>query len=161
GPAKLGFRRLWTAADDASFERGDQRWKPTETESQGPGEIYLTYQGREDHLKVSQFVEKWKRIGSTSLEARVDRYLPYAIVRDGELVNKSNDPVNPAIQVKLRNPLGVVEQHTAFANFPDFETLHGRAKIKVSERLGARLRFVASSPSHSKMAFIGSNRGML
>ena len=145
GPAKLLFRRLNDGEEQRRFLRGDPQMMPTSVE-QGPGELVLNYHGQEIRASITRAMKKWHRVGSTSLELFVERYLPYAVVENNELVSKSSQPVNPAVQVLLRNPAGTSEKHTVFANFPEFETLHGGARKSPSEKLGVKLRFVASRP---------------
>lgn len=58
------------------------------------------------------------------------RYLPHALVDGGKLINKSKDPINPAIELTIEFTSGEVELHTIFSKFPDFPTLHGHRESK-------------------------------
>lgn len=161
GPAKIAFRQFSSATEEKRFVSGAADALPAAAPAkQVRGEVVLNYKGTEYRVPIRGATKSWSRVGSTSLEMLVERYLPYAIVKDNQLISKSEQPINPAIQVRLRNPLGTEEKHTIFANFPEFDTLHGRSKIPEGERLGAKLRFIASAPD-SQMAFVGGGRGML
>jgi hypothetical protein len=160
GPAKIAFRKLWTQDEEQAFVKGASGSMPETGKAKGPGEIVVSYHGQQFQVPVGKAMSKWTRVASTSLEVLVERYLPYAIVENNQLVSKSEQPVNPAIQLKLRNPVGTEEKHTVFANFPEFDTLHGRNGKKPADRLGAKLRFIASTNS-PEMAFVGSRQGIL
>ena len=77
-------------------------------------------------------------VGDTGYTVRVLRYLPHAQVgADSKLVNVSDQPVNPAIEVELAAPDGSVTQKPAFAKFPDFGGMHHQA-----QEAGPRITFV-------------------
>lgn len=63
-------------------------------------------------------------IGETGYTLRVLRYLPHALIsEDRRMVNASNEPVNPTVEVELASPKGTVRRY-AFARFPEFDTMH-------------------------------------
>lgn len=64
-----------------------------------------------------------RRLNLTLLDAR---YLPQAKVKDGKLFNMPEATrFNPAVEFKLRDASGYVEEHTRFYLFPGFPTLKG------------------------------------
>jgi hypothetical protein len=91
------------------------------------------------------------------LQLKVEKYFPYAIVEKNQLVNRGREPVNPTVQLFLKNAEGKVEKHTLFANFPDFSTLHQKAKPASQPELGAKLRMIASHVPEAE----GNIRGKL
>ncbi|MBI4578852.1 MAG: hypothetical protein HY718_04065, partial [Planctomycetes bacterium] len=75
-------------------------------------------------------------VGETGYAVHVLRYLPHAIVGDNkQLVDASQRPVNPAIEVEINGPSGKATR-TVFARFPDFGAMHGTqdpsADVKVT-----------------------------
>jgi len=68
-------------------------------------------------------------LGDAGYTVRVLRYLPHAQVgANSELVNVSDQPMNPAIEVEVVAPDGSVTKQSAFAKFPGFGAMHGRAQ---------------------------------
>ncbi len=58
---------------------------------------------------------------SPGASLKLIRYLPHAVVEDGQLVSKSEDPVNPAVEVELETPEGI--QHwLLFSVLPELNT---------------------------------------
>ena len=56
---------------------------------------------------------------------RVVEFLPHAVVgANNTLANASSEPKNPALRLELNTPDGM-QQRTAFAKFPDFQSMHG------------------------------------
>ncbi len=157
GPAIVSFRTLWSAAEEADFLKSDN----LKRKSKAPGHGYLTaeLQGHQYRVEIDDSVGKWRPLGS--LQVKIDRYLPYAIVEDDKLINKSNEPVNPAVDISLRDPLGTEEKHTVFANFPEFATLH-KAHVKgPRESFGVKFRMISGKVENQELAGVGKNRGRL
>ncbi|MCO6435692.1 MAG: cytochrome c biogenesis protein ResB [Phycisphaerae bacterium] len=81
-------------------------------------------------------------VGETPYSVQVLRYLPHANVGpNNTLINVSDRPENPAIILELTGPKGT-EERKAFANFPDFASMHGdsaapEVKITFSAPSGA------------------------
>lgn len=68
-------------------------------------------------------------LGDTGYTVRVLRYLPHAQVgANSRLVNVSDEPKNPAIEVEVVAPDGSVTTKPSFAKFPDFGGMHSRAQ---------------------------------
>ena len=128
--------------------------------------MVLDFKGKQFRLDIDDASKDWKPLMGSAFEVKILRYLPYAIVQKNELVNKSNDPVNPAVQLLIRNREKQEEKHTVFANFPEFTTIH-RAHLKPGQQeFGFKLRFVSGSPDaaageREKLAIIGKGRGQL
>lgn len=55
------------------------------------------------------------------------RYIPDAIVKENQLVSRSENPNNPAYEFEIEGP-GFKETHLLFARFPDLESVHGKEK---------------------------------
>ncbi|HLD73894.1 MAG TPA: cytochrome c biogenesis protein ResB [Bdellovibrionota bacterium] len=64
------------------------------------------------------------------------KYFSYAIVENSTLVNKKDEPINPAVKLVLSGPKGD-EEHVAFSLFPDFPSTHQRKSL-----YGAKIEFV-------------------
>ncbi len=157
GPAVLYFKKLWTKEQEANFTAPPAPAKPVKASKLGY--IIAQYQGKELRIDIADAMKgKWLPIGGTPLSVHLERYMPYAIVENNELVNKSDEPVNPAIQLKLRDTAGGEEQHTLFANFPEFATLHKAHQQPGQKPLGAKLKMIAAG-AH-KEAGAGGTAGM-
>ncbi len=153
GPAVLSFQRLWSAEQEAAFKAGNlSAPKPS---GGAKGYVVLNQQGKEYRVDIDAALKDWTPIGSTGLVLRVDRYMPYAVVEKNQLVNRSDEPRNPTVQVFIKNPQGQQEKHTLFANFPDFATLHKRSKKSGEETFGVQLRMIASSQPGASPAVRG------
>jgi hypothetical protein len=157
GPAILSFRRLSRVDEEKKFlshvaaepERKDKI-----------GLLVAEFKGREYRLPISPAVKQWSPIGSTGLELSVERYLPFAVVKDNRLVSRSDDPGNPAVELWVKNEKGEKEKHTIFANFPEFSTLH-RKHAEMDRAFHVKFRMIASAGGHSEMAIVGNQRGRL
>ncbi|MBU0640584.1 MAG: cytochrome c biogenesis protein ResB [Planctomycetes bacterium] len=104
------------------------------------GMVRIEYGGGTHEFPVEAGMDAPVLLGETGYTARVVRYLPHATVgSDKRVVNASNRPVNPYIEVELTGPEGS-ETRRAFAKFPEFESTHGPGRI-----VGLRLAFVAGS----------------
>jgi hypothetical protein len=86
-------------------------------------------------------------IPSLEAELRIAEYFPSARVVGNELVNQPDTEPNPAVRFELKAKDGRIENHTAFALFPEFDTLHGSAESGWSH---IRARLEASSASGGK-----------
>lgn len=160
GPAVLGFKKLWSKAQEDEFLH------PTAAPKAKAGKLGLVVamvHGKEFRVDIEDGLKGWRRIGATPIELKIERYLPYAIVEKNELVNKSNDPVNPAVQLFLRDASGNEEKHTLFANFPEFATLHKSHSRAGQKPLDVKLQMMgpkrAGAPEMPGM--MGGGRGQL
>lgn len=141
GPATLSLRKLWTAEEEREFLSG-----PEKKRKAGPF-MMVRYQGRDYRVSVDEALKKWQRVGSAQIELQVERYLPYAVVEQNELVSRSNEPVNPAVQILVRRigekSPGETEKHTLFALYPEFNTQH--RKQMPTRPIGAKFQLVMPS----------------
>lgn len=157
GPAVLSFRKLWSPAEERAFlAEGPPAPAPRKNET---GVLLVTLDGREYRLPVDSLRRGWAPLGDTGHQIRVDRFLPHAVVRDNQLVSKSDDPVNPAVQLRIRSSEGNLERHTAFAFFPEFPTLHRRTSSE--EVTGASVRLLFERRDRESLGIVGSRRGEL
>jgi hypothetical protein len=102
------------------------------------GQVHVEYQGASFEFSVEEGLAHVVPLGETGLTARLLRYLPHATVgQNREIVNASDRPMNPYVEVELTGPSGP-ETRRAFARFPDFAASHAG----MSEE-GAKVRFVA------------------
>ena len=127
GPATLSFRQLWSKAEETAFEKPEEKAPAAKaSKKKSKGYVVLDLKGKQFRADIDDSAKDWKPLIGSTFEYKVIRYLPYAIVQNNELVNKSNDPVNPAVQLLIRSPEKLEEMHTVFANFPEFSTMHRR-----------------------------------
>ncbi len=154
GPARFSLKRAWNEKEEKQFfnPRGPIEKKSTR------GHLIVQWQTQEWRLNIDDYWQRWAPIPESPLSLRVDRYLPYAIVDKNELVNRSNEMVNPAVQLQLRDQNGSLERHTLFALFPEFATLHKKEASANKEEIGVHLRMIASNQEQQGMA---SKRGKM
>lgn len=108
------------------------------------GLVKVEYEGSLYEVPLDQGLSEAVPLGDTGATARVLRYLPHALVEGKQLVNKSNRPVNPAVEVEVVSPSGTAKRY-AFANFPEFASMHGKSEIE-----GLKVTFVAPSEAASR-----------
>ncbi len=84
---------------------------------------------------------------SINAKIKIVNYFPNARVVGNELVNQPDATPNPAVQFEVTGKDGRVEKHTAFALFPEFDTLHGstaegwskiHAQLEASHQAGGK-----------------------
>lgn len=158
GPALVSFEKLNSESDEKTFfQKPVTEEKPKTADK---GQILLEQQGQRFALKISDLVGTWRKIEAAGLEIQVKRYLPYAVVDGKKLVSKSQEPVNPAVEVLVRKlGGGEEEKHTLFARFPEFNTRHGQGKND-TDKLGVSLEMRAGEePAH--LMGVGKSRGKL
>lgn len=120
GPAVIRFATQ-EAVNDSSRENSK-------------GRLTLRYKDQETVLEVSAALEKETAVPGTPYTLAIKRFLPHAVVHGGELLNQSEEPLNPACVLTLRGN-GILEEHTVFARFPDFPTIHGLAPSETEIRI--------------------------
>jgi len=109
--------------DEADFARTITT-QPT-TQPADKGRVMVEYHGQRYEFSVDEVLGRQVALEGTDLRMRLVRYLPHATVgADRKLVNASDRPVNPAIEVEFEGPQGT-ERRLAFARFPDFGSMHG------------------------------------
>lgn len=144
GPAILSLQKLWSADQERAFSQG--KLESVTPKKSRKGTILVQYEGKEFRVDIDEGMQRWVPVGMSGMKIFIERYLPYAVVEKNQLVNRGKDPVNPTVQLLLRGSDGKEEKHTLFANFPDFATLHKKAKPGEQTELGAKLRMLASAP---------------
>ncbi|MBI4970985.1 MAG: cytochrome c biogenesis protein ResB [Candidatus Omnitrophica bacterium] len=103
------------------------------------GDLIFNYQGKQSRVSVSKALTKEVSIPNTPFKIKINRYLSHAIVENNQLVDRGEAAVNPACEFVILGKK-TEEKHTAFAFFPDFPTLHGRAPSQT----GLKIHFEAS-----------------
>lgn len=163
GPANVSFRKLWTKEEEKQFFSETKKEKKVSDPSIS-ALLTLEFQGKQYRLQVADSLNRWVSVSGTPLQLKVEKYFPYAVVEKNALANRSNEPVNPAVQLLLKSSEQPeteteAEKHTIFANFPEFSTLHGaQKKDKV---LGATFKLAVPQSGREEMGIVGSKRGEL
>ncbi len=112
GPAVLTFKKAWSKADVEEFHRMQKKGDaPNQT---GKLVLIAYFAGKEYRLDVREAQKGWRPLGGSGLELKVDRYLPYAVVEGNELVTRSAEPVNPAVQLSLQGQAKEGKAHGLF-----------------------------------------------
>ena len=129
-PARFGSRDIVFRVIDNDEEMA----RLLASEPAGPtasdGVVLIEYEGLTYDLPLSRCREVPVPVGETGYTVHVLRYLPHASVGpDNKMVNVSDRPVNPAIEVELSGPDGK-ETRLAFARFPNFASMHGEQRIE-------------------------------
>jgi len=96
----------------------------SEKKPSSKGNIVLSVDNKRVSIALEEAMKKPTLIPGTPYTLEVLRYLPHAIVENGKLITKSQEPLNPACELVIKGNK-VIENHTAFANFPKFTTKHG------------------------------------
>ena len=103
------------------------------------GSVRIEYQDSTFEFSVEECRQKAVPVGDTGYTVRVLDYMPHARVgANNRLVNASDQPVNPTIEVELVGPEGTVKR-PVFAKFPGFWSTHGPGGA-----VGPMVTFVAS-----------------
>lgn len=144
GPAILSLQKLWNADQLKRFEKGELA--APEPKKISKGFVQINFQGKQYRIDIEDGLRGWVPLAGTGFTLHVERYMPYAVVEKNKLINRGTEPVNPTVQVLVKNEAGAEEQHTLFANFPDFATLHRKTKDDPQPAFGVTLRMIASQP---------------
>ncbi|MCB9849862.1 MAG: hypothetical protein H6817_04080 [Phycisphaerales bacterium] len=121
GPVTAALRVARDAAEMQRFLQDEQN-----ADSSSVGKITVTYQGTAREIAVEDCTAQAIKLDGADLSVRVLRYMPHATVGgENGIVNASNEPVNPAVEVELIGAAGT-EKRVCFANFPDFQSMHGQ-----------------------------------
>ena len=92
-------------------------------------------------------------LSGTPYQIKITRLLRDAIVEQNQLMDRSEEWRNPALELNLTGQ-GIEEHHTVFANFPDFPTVHGRKPSAASVRIEFRMMSTASISPKNELRFI-------
>ena len=91
------------------------------------GLLAIEHQGITHRIPLADALRAAVPVSDTGYTAEVLHYYPHATVgADKKLVNASDRPENPAVQVELVSG-DQRETHIAFANYPQFKSLHGHS----------------------------------
>ena len=132
GPLDVSFRAVDTL-EAMSFS------PDSETRGESKGNLHIEYKGVEYVVALEQCTDAAHVLGDSGCTVRLTNYLPHAVVGpDRTLVNSSDRPVNPAVEVEFVTPEGK-EKRLAFARFPDFGAMHEKRKNG-----NLHVRFIAS-----------------
>lgn len=122
------------------------------------GMVRFEYQDATFEFPVEECREKAVPIGQTGYTIKVLEYMPHARVgANNQLVNASDQPVNPTIEVELVGPEGTVKR-PVFAKFPGFWSTHGPGGTP-----GPKVTFVASgdAPESAPLSVLHGPEGKL
>lgn len=115
GPATVRFSRLPDADSLAQFQQGHR--------ALDMGQLQLLIGSEPYKLQVAELTEKPTPVEGTAYSIRLLRYLPHAVVREGELVSGSDDPINPTVEVEI---LGKDEASQRWLLFSELASLNTR-----------------------------------
>lgn len=113
GPATLSFRRLPDEAAVGSFLKGD--WVTNK------GELQLLIGDAPYRLQVSDLGREPHRIEGSDYSVQILRYLPHAVVREGELVSESDQPINPTVELEISKGQSM-QRWLLFARLSKYDT---------------------------------------
>ncbi len=128
-----------------------------EDEAGSSGLVKVEYAGSTFDVPLGQALEQAVPLGDTGTTLRVLRYLPDATVKGKQLVNASDEPKNPAIEVEIVGPAGS-ERRPVFAKFPNFQSMHGKPH---GEELKVTLTAPRESVARAPVEIIGGLEGEL
>ena len=118
GPVTISLVRLNNDSDLKKFlNKGSTKLTPSNI-------VLSRKDNSQSKIKIPRAFPKRVRL-EDGITITFLRYMPHAVVEDGKLVNQSNNPVNPAVELTIEMPGGEKEFHTVFSRFPFFPTLHG------------------------------------
>ncbi len=157
GPAVLSFQKLWNANEEKDFLESTEEKKSSENDK---GMLTIVSDGREYRISLPDLLSGWQPLGDSGNSIRATKYYTHAVVEGNELVNKSPEPINPALSLEIKSAEGSVELHTLFANFPQFPTLHRRSAPAKVINPTFQLA-LAGKPEREEMGIVGKQRGQL
>lgn len=159
GPALVTFQTLSSEKEVSDFLNPKEK----SLKLPGLGVLIANVQGKEYRIGISEAQRGFITFAGGQYEVMIDEYFPYAVVENNRLINRSNEPVNPAAHLTLRkvnsSDPDSLEKHTIFANFPEFATLHGGRSKKTT--LGVAFRMEGPKNKPQELAFVGKQRGQL
>jgi hypothetical protein len=151
GPAIFSLEKLWNRDQEKQFFVGKSPPKAPRANDK-IGTLIVTFQGKEHSFSITPSLKKWVSVGDSGLKVHLDRYLPFAIVEKNQLVNKSPDPGNPALELTVRGPAGIEEKHVTFAFFPEYATLHAKTSPASKDALEVKLRMISAEQASATPA---------
>lgn len=113
GPASLDFFRL---PDQEALERFQQGGK-----SEGRGKLQLLLDESPEVVDLDRLEDKAYPLEDGTTSVKLIRYLPFAVVEDGELISRSEEPQNPAVEIEISTKAGS-QRWLLFALLPELNT---------------------------------------
>ena len=113
GPASLDFFRLPDQEALARFQKGGK--------SEGRGKLQLLLKDSPVVVDLDRIGDKPLPLEDGSTKVRLVRYLPFAVVEEGELISRSDEPQNPAVEVEILTTSGS-QTWLLFALLPELNT---------------------------------------
>jgi len=149
--AKIGPLEVAYSAEATAEAVKRHLQSPATEASSSKGDVKVEYQGKTALVPLERCMDQPAAAGDTGCAVRVLRYLPHAKVGpDHQIVNASQQPINPYIEVELTRPDGQRESRRAFARFPDLSSMHGTSRpadeIRVTFVAGVEAPAPASAP---------------
>ena len=110
--------------------------------------------GGSDEIPLSpESIGKTFSIKNSSYRVSVRRILKDAVVNANELVDRSSEWLNPAVQLTLEGE-NLSERHTVFAKFPEFPTLHGLAPSEAHVRIAYEVSGFSPEAEKNEIRFL-------
>jgi len=118
-------------------------------------EEFLEFQFEDSAVKteVPQKTPKKIPLKGTPYQVTVLRVLKDAMVDRGQLIDRSGEWENPAVELLLEGK-GIKEKHTVFSKFPDFPTIHGLKPSAARVRIFYRRPEALSGASKNELRFV-------
>lgn len=107
------------------------------SESSEQGELQLLVAGQPFQIQVTELTPG-KPMAAGEFQVTLLRYLPHAVVEEGELVSRNDLPINPCVEVRLADRSGNSQEWLLFARLPE---LNVRTRSQ-GENLPVRLLYV-------------------
>ncbi len=142
GPASVRLEKFWNKEGEEKFSH-DLVAKKAKLPSLGY--VQVQHGGKTFRVAFEDGVRDWQKLGRAGFEVKIEKYFPYAVVENNQLINKGNEPLNPAAHILVRSPSGEQEKHTIFTNFPEFATLHQKELPKGHKPFGVRLSLILTT----------------
>lgn len=148
GPAHIAMLR-------ANNPEHLQRLLQTSSDEMAAGEIQLLVDSEPSQVKVSELPEgKPMKIGG--LELTLKRYLPHAVVENGKLVSRSKHPVNPCVELSLRDAAGNSQDWMLFGRMPELNTrTSSRGKLEAKVLYSLEAEAAGAPNSHGLTLIVG------
>lgn len=116
GPATLYLSRLRDEAQVQQFLQG-------KLDLNDRGELQLLLDGQPHRVSVRELAQG-QDVPVGAYQLKLLRYLPYAVVSQekNELVSRSDEPVNPALELEVGDGKGASQRWLLFAKLPNLNT---------------------------------------
>ncbi len=126
GLAQLEFFRLVDDEAVAKFR------KPAELT--GRGSLQILLQGEPLVVELDRVGDAPYPLEGSGATLKLLRYLPHAAVEDGELISRTPEPINPAVEIELKTPEGT-QNWLLFSLLPELNTRTSSSGAEFESRL--------------------------